>query len=68
MTAGWAAERFAREERLSGLAYYLREPDPQADADLAEKTAAAEARRWALSRGLTIEPQEPDEPEEPANV
>lgn len=67
ITTGWASERFAREERLSGLAHYLREPDPEADADLAAKTAAAETRRWALARGLTIEPQEPDDPEEPTD-
>jgi hypothetical protein len=48
-TAGWYAERFAREERLNALDYYLR-PSPS----LAAEQAEAEVRRWAAGRGLEV--------------
>lgn len=62
MASGWASERFAREERLSGLGHYLKEHNAEEEAALAEATAEAEFVRMALAKGLTIEDQEPDEP------
>jgi hypothetical protein len=51
VTTGWMAERFAREERLSGLAFYLKDnPAP----DLQAETEEAEMTRWAMAHGLEI--------------
>ncbi len=44
------SERFAREERLSGLAHYLNEPT----ADLRAEMEEAEMTRWAIAHGLEI--------------
>lgn len=46
---GWFAERFAREERLSGLDHYLNPPP-----GLAEAEAEAEITRWAVGHGLEV--------------
>ena len=55
-TTGWFAERFAREERLSGLNHYLN-PSP----NLAAEEAEAEIRRWAAGRGLEVVDLDEDE-------
>ncbi len=47
---GWWSERFAREERLSSLAHYLRPPEPLTEAAMAD----AEMTRWALGAGLEV--------------
>lgn len=55
LLTGWMAERFAREESLSGPAHYIRqffEPD-QSDAD-AEAIADAEFARIARVYGVEI--------------
>lgn len=55
-TTGWFSERFAREERLNGLDYYLR-PNP----NLAAEEAEAEIARWAAGYGLEVVDLDPDE-------
>lgn len=50
LATGWHAERFAREERLSGLAYYLRERASD-DADEGDALIAG----FAAMHGLKIE-------------
>lgn len=53
---GWMAERFAREERLQGLAGYIQEfTGPGLPPDLAEAMAEAELTRMAMGWGLTVE-------------
>lgn len=56
MMAGWMSERFAREERLSGLLHYMA-PQPPSDADDGDALIAS----WGMMHGLTVE--EVDEPQ-----
>lgn len=50
LATGWWAERFAREERLSGMAHYLNPQDPGA-ADNGDALIAS----WGMMHGLEVE-------------
>lgn len=57
VTTGWMAERFAREERLSGLQHYLKAASPMLKAE----EEAAEMTRWAAGHGLEVVDIEDDD-------
>lgn len=55
LLTGWMAERFAREERLSGPGHYLRQFfEPNAAEQDAEALADAEFARIARTFGLDV--------------
>jgi hypothetical protein len=55
LLTGWFAERFAREERLSGPQGYIQQMLEPADPSLAEAEALAKFHRMAEDWGLQIE-------------
>ena len=58
MMTGWMSERFAREERLSGLLHYMT-PQAPSDADDGDALIAS----WGMMHGLDVEDVEEAERE-----